>query len=361
MRKKTFGLGIFVILVGVMTLVATFYFSPEQKLQRLGYAAEEARSFSRELNQEALDALISREYSASYVELLSAENFVATNFLKYLAALDKSQLDAAATVQLVNHPDYDESLTYSNDMLAIMLHDRYISANRNRYFDYLDSLVSVRDDEQPRSIISAGDIISIVNANRDRDYYTDTAPANVNDAKLMLANKYYYLSEDYIPDLIWLGAEYGAVGIEVEQETRDNFIAMFDAALESGFRLYVTSGYRGYAEQAEVYNSWVSAVGEVEALNYAALPGYSEHQTGLVLDIFVMGETTNTFANHPAAQWLAENSWKYGFILRYAEEFENLTGYEYEAWHFRYVGHQAATEIFQNNLTLEEYWALKNL
>lgn len=382
MRKKTFGLGVLVILVGIMTIAATFYFSPEQRLQRLGYSAEEAREFACKLDENALDELVDRAHSTQYIELLAAENFAAENFLKYLAALDRNQLGPASTVRLVNHPDYDENLTYTADMLSILLHERYISANSERYFNYLTKHVASSESDidqaepdieldvdqsesdlgqaESAEILSTDQIISAVNANRDYEYYTNTTPTNLDDNHLMLVNKYYFLDESFIPDITELGAEYGAVGVEIERETKENFLALYDAALESGFRLYVTSGYRGYADQTEVYNSWVASVGEDAALNYAALPGYSEHQTGRALDIFVIGETTNTFAQHPAAKWLAENAWRYGFILRYPEAYENLTGYAYEAWHFRYVGQPAAAEISQNDLTLEEYWALKH-
>ena len=344
--KKVIGLLLIIVLAvtGVW-----YYFSPAQQLQRLGYSREAAKTLTATLDPEALTELRAREYSIEYVDLLTATDFRVENYANYLKALDRNELSVVEIVQLVNHPDYDENLTYSTELLAILLHEYYISANRERYFAYYDEYRAPIDQ-----------VIANVNANRDREFYTETAPTNLDDGTLMLVNKYFYLSENYNPDLVPLGATYGAAGIEIAREAKTSFVNLFDAALTAGFRLYATSGYRDYAGQAEVYRTWVATVGEDEAKNYAALPGYSEHQTGLVLDIFVMGETTNTFAQHPAAAWLAEHAAEYGFILRYTAEHEALTGYDYEAWHFRYVGQAAATEITNAHLTLEEYVALKH-
>lgn len=349
---KTLGLS--VITLGVIVLMAVgiiFCFSPEQRLRRLGYSADEVKSFTTLLNQNTIREVLGREYNASYPILLEEEDFLADNFVKYLDALAQNNLDPSQTVALVNHPDYEAGKTYSALMLEIMQEENYLSSRRERYFNL--------SSQESHITMNPRAIVSLVNADRDYEFYTKTVPANPEDGTLILVNKYYYLDESYVPDLVVMNASYGAVGVQVEREAYSALIEMANTALLNNIQLYVTSGYRSYTEQAEVYDSWVQSVGEDQAVNYAALPGYSEHQTGLALDIFALGETTKTFANCATAKWLAEHAAEFGFILRYSEGSEDLTGYDYEAWHFRYVGVEAATDIVSRQLTLEEYWAIQ--
>lgn len=140
------------------------------------------------------------------------------------------------------------------------------------------------------------------------------------------------------------------------------FYEMQAAAMnETGISLNPFSRYRSYYTQESLYNRYVAADGEAAASRYSAKPGYSEHQSGLAMDI---GDDANasawaetTFDHTDAAIWLAENAHKYGFILRYQEGKEEITGYMHESWHFRYVG-GIATKIYESGLTLEEYLAL---
>ncbi|HEY5231677.1 MAG TPA: M15 family metallopeptidase [Galbitalea sp.] len=116
-----------------------------------------------------------------------------------------------------------------------------------------------------------------------------------------------------------------------------------DYHTQSGSQLTVVSPYRSYPSQVSVYNGWVSRLGQAQADRQSARPGYSEHQTGLAVDIDTAD--SEAFGATPAGVWLAQNSWKYGFVVRYQLGQEAITGYEYEPWHFRYVGIPLATEL----------------
>ncbi|MDO4507929.1 MAG: D-alanyl-D-alanine carboxypeptidase family protein [Candidatus Saccharibacteria bacterium] len=118
----------------------------------------------------------------------------------------------------------------------------------------------------------------------------------------------------------------------------------------AGFAMSLKSGYRSYATQNWLYNSYVNRDGQAVADTYSARPGYSEHQTGLAFDV---GAVDNNYGETPAGKWLAENAHNYGFIIRYPKNKE--TDFMYEPWHIRYVGISAATEIFERGITLEEY------
>ncbi|MCJ7690285.1 MAG: M15 family metallopeptidase, partial [Clostridiaceae bacterium] len=117
------------------------------------------------------------------------------------------------------------------------------------------------------------------------------------------------------------------------------------------------SGYRDYSYQEKLYNDKVNRSGKEEADKYVAQAGESEHQTGLAMDVLAEEYTTldEGFKNTKAYKWIIENCYKYGFILRYPEGKEQITGYAYEPWHIRYVGDKVAMEIARKGITLEEY------
>ena len=115
--------------------------------------------------------------------------------------------------------------------------------------------------------------------------------------------------------------------------------------------------YRSYEYQVNLYNKYVENDGIKEADTYSARPGYSEHQTGLCVDVYDGEIDYTNFEKSDSYNWMQENAYKYGFILRFPKGKENLTGYQYESWHYRYVGKKIAKYIKENDLTLEEYYA----
>lgn len=135
--------------------------------------------------------------------------------------------------------------------------------------------------------------------------------------------------------------------------------AMQNAALDAGLRkIIVDSGYRPYEYQKVIFDKFVAEVGLEEAKKAVALPGSSEHQTGLAIDIAYMDNGVyieNTSDSDPEIKWLKENAYKFGFILRYPEEKEDVTGFKYEWWHYRFIGVEMATILYAENITLDEY------
>ena len=135
--------------------------------------------------------------------------------------------------------------------------------------------------------------------------------------------------------------------------------SLFAAAAEDNITLYATSGFRSYSTQKAIFDRKAEERGEQSANRSVAKPGYSEHQTGLAMDI--EGETTlgtgltDAFGESPEGIWVAENCHKYGFIIRYPKDKTKITGYIYEPWHLRYVGTEAAAEITEMGVAFEEY------
>jgi D-alanyl-D-alanine carboxypeptidase len=149
----------------------------------------------------------------------------------------------------------------------------------------------------------------------------------------------------------------------LRQEAADQIVAMFaQYTAETGNQMQAQSAYRSYSVQVNVYNGWVNSLGQAGADQTSARPGHSEHQTGLAMDISAVPAQCaldQCFADTNQGQWLAANAYKWGFILRYPNGLTNITGYEFEPWHYRYVGIELATEMHNTGIqTLEEFFGL---
>jgi len=177
---------------------------------------------------------------------------------------------------------------------------------------------------------------------------------------LVLVNKYHGVAPDYKPDNL-VNIDYSMAtwdGIYVKKETYDAFVEMYNDAAKQGYTLCVCSGYRTYEDQRELFTQNLVSQGEEYTYMFSAYPGRSEHHTGLAIDITSASmdwALSQEFAEYPEGQWLDEHCQDYGFILRYPKGKEDITGYGYEPWHFRYVGKDVAKEIMSKGITFEEY------
>ncbi len=182
------------------------------------------------------------------------------------------------------------------------------------------------------------------------------------DSNWQLVNRTHALSVDFVPSNIAIPDVPTRTDKSTDERSVRTDIAkplkeMFDAAASYSYQLVIGSGYRSANLQSIYFNSSVAANGATEAARYVAQPGQSEHQTGLAVDITTVSRAcylTECFADTSDGQWLAKNSYKYGFIMRYQSGKESITGYNYEPWHFRYVGIDLATALYESNLALEE-------
>lgn len=161
---------------------------------------------------------------------------------------------------------------------------------------------------------------------------------------ILIANKSYGLPADYAPGL--------------DPTTESQFNALSAAAAQEGLNIWLASGYRSYDYQSRIYNNYSSMYGSETADTFSARPGYSEHQTGLAIDV---NSIDDSFANTPEAEWLAAHAHEYGFIIRYPKGKENITGYKYEPWHIRYLGVETATAVYNSGKTLEEYLGIDSV
>ena len=142
-----------------------------------------------------------------------------------------------------------------------------------------------------------------------------------------------------------------------EDEVYQKYISMYNAAKKEDLYLIITSAYRDYNFQDQLWNQYAKSQGEEWADSVAARAGHSEHQTGLTLDIVTYNSNMNEFENTDEFKWLQKHAHEYGFIMRYPKDKEDITGYDYESWHYRYVGVETATKIHELGITYDEYYA----
>lgn len=160
---------------------------------------------------------------------------------------------------------------------------------------------------------------------------------------ILIVNKTYSLPSDY--------------GDSLTNDVMEAFDKMKADALSLGLNLWIQSGYRSYIKQESIYNNYVARDGQNNADTYSARPGYSEHQSGLAFDLNTIDDS---FTYTDEGKWVNDNCYRYGFILRYPEGKDEITGYIHESWHLRYVGVDLATKLYNDGqwITLEEYFGI---
>lgn len=303
--KKTF-IGIMIILVVIGLIIggsALFHYlnyqkTYEYKLSKIGYSEKEIEGIESKLKNATIDSL-----------LLTS--------------------------------------SYNPNILSYINYKYFIEENLSRYIHY-------QTENQTEDPIM---VIRIVNVNGDLDPYTNTTSSDLEKESLILVNKYNYLEENHeIPNLEDISLMYAYSNNRLQEEAVTNYVRMARAAKENGLSIIVNSSYRTYEDQEKIYNSFYRQYGEEYAEEYSAHPGYSEHETGLAVDIDTYQSTSASFEESEEYAWLKEHCYEYGYILRYPEGLEKITGYLYEPWHYRYVGIDAAKQIKEENITFDEYY-----
>ena len=217
-------------------------------------------------------------------------------------------------------------------------------------FDF-DNIERYRLYEEENKDLSLDKVITYVNLYLDENAYLTTEEIVDKESILSSPNKHYSLGMYEPLDLVTLGSNN-----KMRKEASTHLEELLSYAEENGHIMYPYSAYRSYDEQSRLYTNYKNRDGEEEADTYSARPGFSDHQTGLTTDI--RSSNLGDRLNDDDLEFMINNSYKYGFILRYPEGKENITRYVYENWHYRYVGKEAAKIIHDNDLTLDEYYDL---
>ena len=310
----------------------------QEKLTELGYNQQDIEFI--ETLDETKQELLLQEYNTTIIKLMKMDNYKDENLDKYLKYYGEFADDKL--IEIVNNNTLNDS--NKNILKQMYESDYYIPKNEQLYLKYLPKYESLRKT------------MEIVNTNRYKELFSDIVPNDISKDYLMLVNKYYQLPSDFEPDdLVYVDHQLGK-GM-CREAVYEAFKKLHDDALELGYNIVVVSAYRSYDYQLGLYQKYCQS-DPVEVVDtYCARPGLSEHQTGLCLDVSIPGLSIDDFYKVGAAPWLEENAPNYGFIIRFPKDKEDITGYQWESWHIRYLGVQAAQEIKERNITFDEYYA----
>lgn len=349
------------VVIAIILGLFMFYRSNINDLKKLGYSEKASRNIllkfkKKEVLQLGKNKTLNKAFeSKDYNE----KNFTTypkiqyqnqKHLIKNINTLIKKGYSNDQISMILSHGDDNDVTEFAKRKKVRYLEEFYsLDYAKLKYYDrYLEYMDNSREDEETT--------VLLVNLDMDKDEYKD--PITVKEfSYTMLVNKHRRLTEKFTPkDLVKITKPYTTV--EGLKANRTAYVAakkMIDDAKKEGYNLTINSSYRSYKDQEEITKTYQQLYGDAYVEKYVLKPGFSEHQTGLGLDI---GSTdTNVFANSDEYTWVKENCYKYGFIYRFKPKFEDITGIRHEAWHYRYVGKKVAKEIYDKDMSLEEYYA----
>ena len=322
---------------------------------------KETKKYSKTLETAVIENNYKKEYFDEYLDInyVEEDNFI--NNINKLLDLGYKNKDINTFYEKVPKSiDVITSNKYDKNIINYISLDYFKEENLDRYikYDFIDTK-SVYDTTILKEKYNYEDTVTFVNAYLDKDYYSNDIPLSKDKASKLdvIVNKYYKLDKDYEPeDLTVINSKFASGTQKLRKEAADKFEEMASDMLKENLKIYAGSTYRSYSYQEGLYNRYVKKDGFKEAETYSARAGYSEHQLGLAVDI-VNGKWNYLSEGDKEYTWLINNSYKYGFILRYPHESEYITGYVFEDWHFRYLGIELATKVYESKLTYDEYIA----
>jgi len=350
------------IILAIILVVFLFYRYEIHTIKRLGYS-EKASNFI--LFNFKKSYVKSVHYSDTLNAAFESDSYN-EKYLKYYAQIDYYKGDLLiSNINSLIEKKY--SVSEINVILAHgSLEDVRDFAKRDKvvyldeYFEYSFARIRLYDrylaysDESGEN---AYNTIVYVNLGIDKEEYNE--PYLVTEFSIdMLVNKHFSLSKSFVPDnLVTISSEDSVDGeIKLNGEAYRAFKQMKSDMNKEGLDILINEGYRSYSDQEELCDYYRNLYGDNYVSKYVALPGFSEHQTGLAIDL--SSTSTRTFSNSKEYKWMLDNSYKYGFILRYDPKLITETQFNSEPWHFRYVGSDISNYIHEHYMSYEEYYAV---
>ena len=299
-RVGIFALAVILIIVfiviGIKKAVNTskLHKTIEYKLSTVGYKEEDINIIKSKLNDEQINTLLNKPYEKDLTKFLNEKYFIYKNLDKYLAL-------------------------YKNNT-------------------------------------NTSKVVALVNTGANEEFYSTIKKTDTSKGNLMLVNKFYGLDENYVPsDLIEVPGYYAYADVKLSEKLYDDFTDMLDAARNAGYTIIASDGYRSYADQKEAYEYIEDTSSKKQADSLAARAGHSEFQTGL--SVVVASYQKSIDKNSEEYKWLSNNAHKYGFIIRYPENTEDITGFQTDYFRLRYVGKDVSSKIHSEKITFDEYYA----
>lgn len=361
--KKPFTVVLKIIFIIILVLLGVFLFYSYQvkDITKLGYDRDASKNIlllgkkdiikSYEYSDTLNAAFKSKYYKDANLDSYSKIKYQnQKNIIKNINTLiDKGYSNSNISLILAHGNDNDVSEFAKRDKIKYLEEFYSLSYAKLKYYDRYVKYSSETGEDEETTVL-------FVNLSMDTDDYVD--PVDVTSFSTdMLVNKHYKLGEDFVPDdIVKFDKKY--CNGEVQEGSREAVVAfknMYDAAKKEGLELVINSSYRSYQDQEKICNTYKDLYGEGYVSKYVALPGFSEHQTGLAFDIG--SANSQVFAESKEYEWMKDNAYKYGFILRFTKANAYITGFRSEPWHYRYVGKKIAKYIYENDISFEEYYA----
>ena len=308
----------------------------KNKFIEKGFNEEEALIFN-DFNDETKDLILNNPNKT-----LDLINIKSTFDEDYLIDYLNSNYDINTFIYVKEH--VSDSLR--NRFNSFYKDDFFILNNTDLYFKYYKDFVDTRS------------LIEYVNTKAYKIPYEEYEKSDTSKGIYMIASKRYYL-DNYVPDdLVKVEKGYYVFNVsEMKKEAFNAFKDMADAARLDNIYFYISSGYRSYDLQEKIYSNYLKKDTKENVDSYSSRSGFSDHQIGLSCDIRTKDINFDNFKDSKESSWLIDNAYKYGFILRYPEGKDDITGYMYESWHYRYVGLEASYVIHETGITFDEYYA----
>ena len=344
----------------IFLMLLIFYSKQISDLTKLGYSKEASRNILFTFHKDdVLKIGENKTLNAAFESAYFKEKYI-TNYSKIQYVNQKHLIKNINKLIKKGYSDNDISiiLTHGNDESV----SEFTKREKVKYLEEFYFVDYAKLDNYDRYIAyenaTAEDeelVVMYVNLNMDKEDYKDSTLVSEFSTS-MLVNKHFHLDEKFEPDnLVNISTKYASdKDLKCSKVALDAFIEMSNAAEKEGYGIVINSAYRSYQDQVDISNLYLNTYGQSYVDRFVAKPGYSEHQTGLAFD--VGSRTTNVFANSKEYKWMLDNSYKYGFIMRFTKAYEDMTGFRNEPWHFRYVGQKIAKLIYDEDMTLEEYY-----
>lgn len=345
MKIKMKNLFIFITVLCIIIVLSYFFLNkkdnPIKKDNNNTYSSKSIKQIEKLKIKDKIDinsysktldvAIFSSNFNKNYITYYENIKYVEhENLISYINILAKQGL----------------AINEINDILTNYLsYNNFDINNATRYTAY----------KYKNSNLNKQDIVTRVNLNLDKDFYTDTKRIEDQSNMYALVNKYNYVDINYVPDN--LKPLFNNTSIKMVNVAADAYEEFVKAAKNDGITFVGTTAYRSGAFQKQLYDSYVAKDGVQKADTYSARPGYSEHQLGYSVDLNDPNYKEKRISPSDY-EWIKNNSYKYGFIIRFPEGKENITGYQHENWHLRFVGKDIASKIHEKNITFDEYYDL---
>lgn len=265
--------------------------------------------------------------------------------------LEKGYSEEEVNILLTKYEDRIDSilsLEYNEHIIPFMEEKYFIYSKMNEYLQYKEKNKKKEYNK----------IVQLVNVEMHIDWLDNQKETDTSKNELMLVNRIYGLSEDFVPsDLVDVPTQFAYSGKKLSESVLNKVIELINAGKEAGYTFVISDGYRSYAEQKDIYDAYSDYYGISETDTFVARPGHSEYQTGMTFDLKPYNKVIDDVSTNEEYLWLKDNAHKFGFIFRFNKEHEVLTGFPSASWRLRYVGEDAATIIYNEGICFEEYYA----